>query len=184
MSEPSPLLPPLAPAVIEPRLWRDGAFTIDDWTNIADSDELPIGGRAIVSLTRWRAEQQSLASTGIPIGIRVEPAEAIDYVGDDIERITLVALAFPKFTDGRAYSTARRLREAGYRGEIRAIGDVLLDQLPLMLRAGFNAFVIKNAATVRALESGPIPAVSRIYQPGRSPNSGARFVPRIERDSS
>ena len=164
MSEPTPLLPPLTPAMIAPRLWRDGAFVADDWTVTTDGEPIPIDGRAIVSLGRWRAEQQSLASTGVPVGVRVEPADTIDYVADDIERLALIALAFPKFTDGRAYSTARRLREAGYRGEIRATGDVLLDQLPLMLRTGFNAFLIKHAATVAALESAPIPAVSRVYQ--------------------
>lgn len=177
MSEPTPLLPPLSPAVVEPRLWRDGIFVIDAWRSLADDEALPIDGRAIVSLQRWRAEQPSLTSIGVPVGLRVEPAENIDYVADDIERLAVVALAFPKFTDGRAYSTARRLREAGYRGEIRATGDILLDQLPLMLRAGFNAFVIRHAATARALESGPIPAVSRVYQ-SAAPNGDVRLFAR------
>ena len=64
---------------------------------------------------------------------------------------------------------ARRLREWDYRGEVRATGDVLIDQLPLMLRAGFDAFEIRHAATMRALEAAPIPAVSRVYQSAAEP---------------
>ncbi|NOU05410.1 MAG: DUF934 domain-containing protein [Hyphomicrobiaceae bacterium] len=85
---------------------------------------------------------------------------------DTIHQCELVALVFPKFTDGRAYSAARRLREAGFKGEIRAIGDVLLDQLPLMLRAGFTSFEITNFATVEFLEARNVPAISRVYQAG------------------
>lgn len=181
MSEPTPLLPPLAPAVVEPRLWRDGRFTVDDWRTVADSEAFPIEGRAIVTLTRWRAEQPSLASTGARVGISAQPAEAIDCATDDIERLALVALAFPKFTDGRGYSTARRLRQAGYRGEIRATGDVLLDQLPLMLRAGFDAFLIRHAATIAALESGPIPAVTRVYQSAAPFGAVGLFAGRAQR---
>ena len=103
---------------------------------------------------------------GVPIGGRVEAAEMIDPESDDIARLAVIALVFPKFTDGRAYSTARRLREtAGYRGQIRATGDVLLDQLPLMLRCGFDAFEIVNAVTIRELEARPVPAIARVYQP-------------------
>ena len=124
-------------------------------------------GHAIVSLDRWRAEQASLVALGVPVGVKVQPGDVLDAAADDIARLSLIALVFPKFTDGRAYSTARHLRDVlGYRGEIRATGDVLLDQLPLMLRCGFDAFEIVNAATVRALEQAPIPAVSRVYQRG------------------
>ena len=166
MSEPAPLFSPLKPATIEPRLWTGKEFATDAWRLIGDDVDFPIGGYAIVSLARWRAEQPALAALGVPIGVFVQPSEALDLETDDIARLALIALNFPKFSDGRAYSTARRLREAGYGGEIRATGDVLLDQLPLMLRAGFSTFEITNAATVRALESAPLPAVSRVYQAG------------------
>ena len=180
MSEPTPLLAPLKSPAIAPRLWRDGCFVADAWVDVADDVAMPIGYRAIVSLDRWRAEQQSFASTGAPIGIRVEPGQAVDSIADDIARVAVIALSFPKFSDGRAYSTARRLREAGYHGEIRATGDVLLDQIPLMLRAGFNAFVITNAATARALESGAIPTVSRVYQAAAPASDRGLFERRVE----
>lgn len=166
MSEPAPLLSPLKPKTTEPRLWTGETFIADSWQALDDDAPFPIGGHAIVSLARWRAEQATLAAFGVPIGIILQSSETIDTETDDLARISVVALAFPKFTDGRAYSAARRLREIGYAGEIRATGDVLLDQLPLMLRAGFSAFEITNAATIRALEAAPLPAMSRVYQAG------------------
>ena len=167
MSEPTPLLAPLKPAAVPAHLWDGTRFLPDNWRTIADGDALPIDGRAIVSLDRWRAEQAALVALGVPIGGRVEAAEMIDPESDDIARLAVIALVFPKFTDGRAYSTARHLREVmGYRGQIRATGDVLLDQLPLMLRCGFDAFEIVDAATIQALKTSPVPAVSRVYQGG------------------
>lgn len=164
MSEPAPLLAPLKPVVQAPQLWNGRAFVADAWQTIADDTPFPFEGHAIISLTRWRAEHTAIAAPGVAVGIFAGPAETLDPATDDVARLSVIALAFPKFTDGRAYSTARRLREAGFTGEIRATGDVLLDQLPLMLRAGFNTFEIAHAATVRALEAAPVPAVSRVYQ--------------------
>jgi uncharacterized protein (DUF934 family) len=166
MSEPKPLLPPLKPAQNAPRLWSGNRFVADPWSTIGDDEPLPIEGRVIVSLARWRAEQATLAAVGVPIGVKVGPGETVDPTSDDIGRLGVIALAFPKFTDGRAYSAARRLREQGYRGEIRAIGDVLLDQIPLMLRCGFDALEITHAATIRSLEHERLPVVSRVYQAG------------------
>ena len=166
MSEPAPLLSPLKPATTAPVLWTERGVVSDPWCVIGDDVPFPIGGYAIVSLARWRAEQASLAALGVPAGVIVQAAESIDLETDDVSRLAVIALVFPKFTDGRAYSTARRLREGGYAGEIRATGDVLLDQIPLMLRAGFTTFEITHAATVRALETAPLPAVSRVYQSG------------------
>ena len=166
MSEPAPLLSPLTPVTTEPRLWTGSSFVADPWRVIGDDEPFPIGGYAIVTIARWRAEQATLAALGVAVGAIVQSSEALDFATDDVDRLAVIALHFPKFTDGRAYSTARRLREGGYTGEIRAIGDVLLDQLPLMLRAGFTAFEITSAATICALEAAPLPAVSRVYQTG------------------
>ncbi len=177
MSEPAPLLAPLKPAVQAPRLWNGTAFVDDPWLHLADGEPFPIGGQAIVSLARWRAEEAALTETGAAVGVIVQPGESLDTATDNVARLAVVALAFPKFTDGRAYSAARRLREAGFGGQIRATGDVLLDQLPLMLRAGFDAFEITHAATARALEQAPVPAVSRIYQRG-APTSIANWRSR------
>lgn len=177
MSEPAPLFSPVKPATTEPRLWTPDGFAVDPWCVVGDDVALPMGGHAIVTLARWRAEQATLAATGIPLGILVQPSEAPDAETDDIARLSLIALAFPRFTDGRAYSTARRLRNGGYAGEIRAVGDVLLDQIPLMLRVGFTSFEIANVSTIRALEAEQLPAVSRVYQ-GNSEASGSGWRAR------
>lgn len=166
MSEPSPLLAPLVPRAIPTRLWRDGRFVVDAWRHVADDAPLPIDGHAIVSLRLWRAERPAITALGTPVGVRVAAGEAVDPASDGLDRLGVFALVFPRFSDGRAYSTARRLREAGFDGEVRATGDVLLDQLPLMLRAGFDAFEITNATTAAALERGELPAISRVYQTG------------------
>ena len=171
MAEPSPLLAPLKPTLVAPRLWRVGGFVADDWRVLADDEAIPPDGRILLPLARWRQEKASLAARDVPLGVRVQPPEEVDPETDDIAQLQVIALVFPKFSDGRAYSMARRLRERGYTGEIRATGDVLLDQLPLMLRAGFDSFEIVHAATIRALERNGFPAIAHIYQATAEPTA-------------
>lgn len=172
MAEPKPLLAPLRAASTEPQLWKLGSFRHDEWRAITDDQAPPLEGRAIVTLKRWRAEQPALTSNGQTIGIRVEPGDNLDPAIDNLDRLGVIVLAFPKFTDGRAYSTARRLREQwNFEGEVRATGDVLLDQVPLMLRSGFDALEIVNAATIDGLKQQPIPAVPHTYQRSVGPDA-------------
>jgi uncharacterized protein (DUF934 family) len=148
------------------RLFKNGAFVEDAWKHVGDHDPIPIEGRAILSLARWRAHQAHIAALGVPIGVRLEAADMLDAVADDIGRLEVIALSFPKFTDGRSYSKARMLREQfGFRGELRAVGEVLLDQVPLMMRCGFDALEISHEPTMRALERGHLPAIALTYQP-------------------
>jgi len=72
--------------------------------------------------------------------VRVEPGDDARQLLSSLDRIALIEVSFPSFRDGRGYSVARILREAGYAGELRAEGDVLVDQIPLMRRCGFDAF--------------------------------------------
>jgi uncharacterized protein (DUF934 family) len=87
--------------------------------------------------------------------VRVESGDDVEALLPHIGRLKLVEVAFPTFRDGRGYSTARMLREAGYAGELRAQGDVLVDQIPLMRRCGFDSFApqaeIDEAALAAAL---------------------------------
>jgi uncharacterized protein (DUF934 family) len=175
MSEPAPLLPPLKPKQVDARLWRNSAFVNDEWRSVADDAPLGIGVRILVSLKRWRKEQLAIASTGTAVGVRLDVGQSIDVETDDVARLSVIGLPFPKFSDGRSYSAARQLRDAGYRGEIRATGDVLIDQLPLMIRAGFDAFEITNAATISALERGELPAIPHVYQAAAAQGAYSRF---------
>jgi uncharacterized protein (DUF934 family) len=166
MSEPTPLLAPTKPQVIAQRLWDGSHFIADKLARIAYDEALPTSGAIFVTLTRWRSDRMALKCNNLSVGVQVLPVETVEIERDEIDQLQIIALTFPKFTDGRPYSSARRLREARYGGDIRAIGDILIDQLPLMLRAGFTSFQIENAATVRFLETSKVPAISRVYQTG------------------
>lgn len=167
MSEPTALFAPVKPTQVAPRLWRGGGFVAETWRTVSDADAIPPGGHVILSFDRWRAERYTIIGARFPIGVALPAVASIEAFAKDLARFGLISLAFPKFSDGRAYSTARRLRETGFTGELRATGDVLLDQMPLMLRSGFDAFEITSATTIAALQARPIPAVSRVYQTGR-----------------
>ena len=121
---------------------------------------------SILSRKRWLAERDALAGRNAPLGLHLDAGERIDDIAADLPRFALIALGFPKFSDGRAFSTARLLREKhGYTGELRAVGNVLSDQIPLMRRVGFDAFEVTHAPTRRALIEGRIAEVALHYQP-------------------
>lgn len=119
---------------------KDRRIVEDRWRHVADDAELP-DGPAIVSLARWSRERALLLERGEPIGVRLPNTTNVANLAADLPVLEVIALEFPKFADGRAYSQARLLRERySYRGEIRAVGDVLRDQLLFMARSGFDAF--------------------------------------------
>ncbi len=148
-------------------LWRRGGFAEDNWTFLADEVPLPPDGAIVVSLKRWLAERESLSARRAPVGVAVDAgADAQAHLADLAGR-PLVALAFAKFADGRAFSYARLLRDRlGFIGELRATGDVLIDEIPLMLRCGFDLFDVANAPTLSALQAGRLPGPPIHYQPG------------------
>lgn len=124
-------------------LVKDGALAEDPFVDASDADEIPSAGAVIVSLDQWRQGRDALAAREDPLGLRLRSHESPELVADDLDRFAVVALEFPKFRDGRAYTYARWLRERyAFRGEVRAVGDVLLEQLHFMLRVGFDAFEI------------------------------------------
>ena len=120
----------------------DGAFAWaeDRFSMVADDETLPAGD-VIVSLKRFMAEGEALLADR-KVGVRLEPAEAVEDLAYDLPRIAVVALVFPKFMDGRAYSAARLLRERyEFAGQVRAVGDVLREQALHMVRCGIDAFI-------------------------------------------
>lgn len=127
----------------------------DPWFVLAE--DAAVTDFAIVSLSRWQAERDSLlaqAQAG-KLGLWLDSSETVDNIEQDVAHFSLIALNFPVFTDGRAYSAARLLRERHFfKGELRAIGDVLVDQLYLMNRIGFDALVLRDDQDLeRALRS-------------------------------
>ncbi len=112
----------------------------DPFTAVADEEPIPRGD-VIVSLQRFHNEGQRLLAEGRKVGVRIEANEAVEDIAADLRRIAVVALVFPKFLTGQAYSSARILRERyGYEGEVRAVGDVLREQARFMVRCGIDTF--------------------------------------------
>jgi uncharacterized protein (DUF934 family) len=102
-------------------------------------------GDVIVPLALWQRERARLLARSGRLGVRLEASDGPEALAEDLGHFDVIAVHFPKFTDGRGYSTARLLRERyGYEGEIRAIGDVQRDQLLYLSRCGFDAFAVKE----------------------------------------
>jgi uncharacterized protein (DUF934 family) len=130
-----------------PQLIRDNAIVDDRWTLLreaASPADVPAGLAAIVPLALWHAERDALRARG-EIGVWLKPDDDPELLAPDVGTLPLIAVDFPQFTDGRGYSTARLLREKhGFAGELRAIGEVLRDQLYYLRQCGFNAFAVRS----------------------------------------
>ena len=155
-------------------LWRDGGFAEDMWTTLDDSAAIPDRGAIVVSFARWSADKAALAARADPVGVAIAAgADAVEQLVEAAKR-PLVALKFDKFADGRAFSYAELLRERhGFAGELRATGEVLLDEIALMQRCGFTSFEVVDANTLRALKEGRLPKGALFYQPA----PGSREAP-------
>lgn len=146
-------------------LIKDGELIDDPFTDASGSDTLPVAGAVLVSYEQWQAERPALLARGTELGVRLRSDQAPEVIAADLPHLALVALEFPKFRDGRAYSYARLLRERyGFTGELRAVGEVLLEQLFFMLRTGFNAFQI-DAEDPLAEYHTALGDLSVFYQP-------------------
>ena len=111
-------------------------------------DALPVlsaPGDVVVPLALWQMRRDELVARAGRTGVWLEANEGPEPIAADLGRLALVAVNFPKFGDGRGYSTARLLRERyAYTGEVRAVGNVLQDQLPLLEKCGFDAFMLRE----------------------------------------
>lgn len=129
-------------------LVKDDALIQDAWTRLNDAAVM-IDGPVVISLERWLKERDVLASRDGPLGIVLASHETSEQISDDLDHFSLICLEFPKFTDGRAYSHARKLRERfGFTGELRAVGNVLRDQFLFMQRCGFDAFEVADGTAL------------------------------------
>jgi uncharacterized protein (DUF934 family) len=153
-------------------LWKDGGFVADAYATIADDAPLP-DGPVLVSLKRFLADRDTLLARNAAVGVLLQPAERLEPIKDDLDRLPLLALAFPKFADGRAFSLARLARERhGFKGELRAVGDILFDRIAYMIRCGFDTLDITNEPTIAELRQGRVPASHQHYQPTGEDDSG------------
>ncbi len=141
-----------------PKLIKNRAVVTDEWTLIREANELvdlasQAGNNLIVPLSVWQECKDELLARDSKTAVWLNSNELPEQLATDLSRLDLVALNFPVFSDGRSYSSARELRATyKYNGEIRAIGDVLIDQLFYMNRCGFDAFDLRDDQNVeRAL---------------------------------
>ena len=145
-------------------LIRNGAIAEDDYVLVADDAPLP-EGPAIVSLTRFESERDSLLARNIKIGVRLTSDQSPEALGADVERLSLIVLDFPAFKDGRSFSWARMLRtRLGFTGELRASGGFLVDQLAYLVRTGFDSFDGDDRITPAALKAA-LGEMTNVYQP-------------------
>lgn len=122
-------------------LIKDRELAEDGWRYIEDDTPLPSDGGVIMSRQRWHADKAAFAGRNVPLGVLLESGDTAESISEDADRLALIAVPFAQFKDGRGYSTARLLRERyGFTGELRAVGNVLRDQLAMLERCGFDSF--------------------------------------------
>jgi uncharacterized protein (DUF934 family) len=162
-------------------LIKGGALVDDAWVGVGDDEPLPAEGPVVVSLRRWQAERDVLRRRNAPVGVRLGSAEPAKEIAADLDRLELVAIEFPTFRDGRGFSTARLLRERyGFKGELRATGNVFRDQFLFMHRCGFDAYEVADAREADAFAAA-LASFSVVYQrtgDGRVPATALRQVRR------
>ncbi|MBB85149.1 MAG: oxidoreductase [Deltaproteobacteria bacterium] len=145
---------------------KDGAAAVieDRFTRVDDEAALPVGP-VIVSLSRFQAEREALLARDADLGVWLDSDESPSEIAGDLGKLAVVACNFPAFNDGRGFSYARLLRERhGYEGEVRAIGEVMLEQAPFMARSGFSTFELGDVSDVAEFKA-VIEEVRTVYQP-------------------
>jgi uncharacterized protein (DUF934 family) len=141
------------------------AIAADGFVTLADDAPLPQSGGAIVSLSRFQKERDSLLARNSPIGVQLKAEENPELLGADVQRFSVIALEFPKFRDGRAFSWARMLRtRLGFTGQIRAVGDFLYDQVAYQKRVGFDAWVVPEGFSIDQFRRA-LTEMTNVYQP-------------------
>lgn len=148
----------------ETKLWKDHGFAADVWRN-AESDDGE--GHVIIPLGAYLAlsDDERIAASN-RIGVLLAPGDKLEAIVPHLARVPLIALSFPAYNDGRSHSKAALLKSRhGYKGEVRAVGDVLVDQIPLLLRNGFDTLEVTNTVAQKRLAEGKSSAVNIFYQP-------------------
>lgn len=159
--------------------YRDGVARAleDGFTHLTDDEDIAVGD-VILSLSRFQAEGEQLLSEGRRVGVRLRADEEVEALAYDLPRVALVALEFPKYRDGRAYTNARLLRERlRFTGEVRAVGDVLREQAAFMIRCGFDTFEPADGAS-----SNEWQAAARRYRHVYQRSADARAPAFAERE--
>ncbi|MEM9378200.1 MAG: DUF934 domain-containing protein [Pseudomonadota bacterium] len=144
-------------------LIKDGAEAEDVWAFV-EGEDVPAVGSISVPLAQLIEHADTLLARNEQIGVRLTPADDPHDLAPYLDRIALIEIDFPKYTDGRGYSQAQLLRRRlGYQGELRAVGHVLRDQILYMNRSGFDAYQTSRADLPKVLDA--LNEYSAFYQP-------------------
>ncbi|ACM26506.1 DUF934 domain-containing protein [Agrobacterium sp. SHOUNA12C] len=154
------------------KIWRETGFVENDpW--VIETEELKATEeqKPLLSLDDLIAKAEE--SNDIGLGVVIKPADDVTKLQPYLDRLAIVAVAFPAFSDGRAFSHASLLRQRlGYANELRAVGDVLIDQVPLMLRVGIDSCAVTNETALKRLSENRLPGIPHYYQPTARPAEG------------
>lgn len=166
-------------------LWKDGTFISDSWHYVEEGQDPSPAGHVILTLDWWQNMRDVFLPSNVPVGVKILAGEDISSIADDLHRLSLVALDFPAYTDGRSFSKAQVLREEyGYQHEIRATGDILTDQISILHRCGFDTLEVTDSNTLEALQSGNYWTQCRFYQPSAIDEMPAGSRPWLRRSGS
>ena len=174
------------PTTPETRLWTPAGFREDEWTHAEGAEALSGNGRFILPLQAFLdLDPEVRRSARERLGVVLQPGDQLEKIADLLDELSLVALAFPAFSDGRSFSKGELLRERHhFEGAVRATGQVLVDQLPHMLRLGFDEFEISNPVLLKRLEEGRTGGLGLYYQPAAVPEpKGTKYSWRRLRNS-
>lgn len=138
-----------------PKIIKDRKIIEDHWQLVHELHELPRQGDILVTLAFWHSHQAHLLKHTGKLGVWIKPDDDVAVIANDLSHFALIAIDFPTFADGRGFSSAYLLKARyGYQGELRAVGEVLRDQMFYMQRVGFNAFAVHpNHSIEDALKS-------------------------------
>ncbi|MBB4437193.1 MULTISPECIES: DUF934 domain-containing protein [Rhizobium] len=147
------------------KIWRETGFVENDpWVIETDEVKATEEQKPLLGLDELIAKADE--SNDVGLGVLIKPADDVRRLEPYLYRLEIVAVAFPAFNDGRAFSHASLLRQRlGYTNELRAVGDVLIDQVPLMLRVGIDSFSVTNPTALKRLSENRLPAIPHHYQP-------------------
>jgi uncharacterized protein (DUF934 family) len=155
------------------RLWTPEGFREDEWVHADSAEALSGEGSFILPLQAFLdLDPQVRHAERRRLGVKLQPGDRLEAIADMLGDLPLVALAFPAFNDGRSFSKAEMLRSRhGYAGAVRAVGQVLIDQLPHMLRVGFDQFEVSHPVLVKRLEQGRVDGLPVYHQPAARPDA-------------
>lgn len=147
------------------KIWNESGFVENDpWVVETEEVKAAEDQKAIFDLDSFIVKADE--SNDVNLGVLIKPADDVLRLAPYLDRVALVAISFPAYNDGRGFSHASLLRSRlGFEGEVRAVGDVLLDQIPHMLRTGFTSLSVTNETAIRRLSEHRIPGIDVHYQP-------------------